>query len=42
MNLDDLTYSKQLDAQNMLGEIDNLPDQLAPVNTPAHSASAMS
>src|SRR5512145_2460091 len=29
MNLDDLTYLKQLDAQNMLGEIDTLPDQLA-------------
>src|SRR5512138_2028505 len=29
MNLDDLTYLKQLDTQNMLGEIDNLPDQLA-------------
>jgi len=29
MNLDDLTYSKQLDTQNTLREIDNLPDQLA-------------
>ena len=29
MNLDDLDYFKQLDALNMLGEIDNLPDQLA-------------
>ncbi|HSA99795.1 MAG TPA: bifunctional phosphoglucose/phosphomannose isomerase [Anaerolineales bacterium] len=29
MNLDDLDYLKQLDPQNMLAEIDNLPDQLA-------------
>ena len=29
MNLDDLDYFKQLDTLNMLGEIDNLPDQLA-------------
>jgi glucose/mannose-6-phosphate isomerase len=29
MNLDDLTRFKQLDTLNMLGEIDNLPDQLA-------------
>lgn len=29
MNLDDLARFKQLDPQNMLGEIDNLPDQLA-------------
>ena len=29
MNLDDLDYFKQLDTFNMLGEIDNLPDQLA-------------
>ena len=29
MNLDDLDYFKQLDTQDMLGEIDNLPDQLA-------------
>jgi glucose/mannose-6-phosphate isomerase len=28
MNLDDLQYFKQLDTLNMLGEIDNLPDQL--------------
>jgi len=28
MNLDDLTRFKQLDTLNMLGEIDNLPDQL--------------
>ena len=28
MNLDDLARFKQLDTQNMLGEIDNLPDQL--------------
>lgn len=28
MNLDDLNYFKQLDTQNMLAEIDNLPDQL--------------
>ena len=28
MNLDDFTYFKQLDLQNMLGEIDNLPGQL--------------
>ncbi|HKI52596.1 MAG TPA: bifunctional phosphoglucose/phosphomannose isomerase [Anaerolineales bacterium] len=28
MNLDDLDRFKQLDTQNMLGEIDNLPDQL--------------
>lgn len=28
MNLDDLDYFKKLDAQNMLGEIDGLPDQL--------------
>ncbi len=28
MNLDDLSSFKQLDPQNMLGEIDNLPDQL--------------
>ncbi|HLO15474.1 MAG TPA: bifunctional phosphoglucose/phosphomannose isomerase [Anaerolineales bacterium] len=28
MNLDDLEYFKQLDTLNMLGEIDNLPDQL--------------
>jgi len=28
MNLDDLDRFKQLDPQNMLGEIDNLPDQL--------------
>ncbi len=28
MNLDDLDTLKQLDAENMLGEIDNLPDQL--------------
>lgn len=29
MNLDDVNYFKQLDTLNMLGEIDNLPDQLA-------------
>jgi glucose/mannose-6-phosphate isomerase len=29
MNLDDLDYFKRLDTLNMLGEIDNLPDQLA-------------
>ncbi|HET8705534.1 MAG TPA: hypothetical protein VFM46_04445, partial [Pseudomonadales bacterium] len=29
MNLDDLDRFKQLDTLNMLGEIDNLPDQLA-------------
>jgi glucose/mannose-6-phosphate isomerase len=29
MNLDDLEYFKKLDTLNMLGEIDNLPDQLA-------------
>ena len=29
MNLDDLDYFRQLDTLNMLGEIDNLPDQLA-------------
>ena len=28
MNLDDLDFFKQLDTKNMLGEIDNLPDQL--------------
>ena len=28
MNLDDLAYFKKLDTLNMLGEIDNLPDQL--------------
>jgi glucose/mannose-6-phosphate isomerase len=28
MNLDDLVYFKKLDTQNMLGEIDGLPDQL--------------
>ena len=28
MNLDDLDYFKRLDTLNMLGEIDNLPDQL--------------
>jgi glucose/mannose-6-phosphate isomerase len=28
MNLDDLDYFKQLDTLDMLGEIDNLPDQL--------------
>jgi len=28
MNLDDLDHFKQLDTLNMLGEIDNLPDQL--------------
>ncbi len=28
MNLDDLDYLKQLDTENMLGEIDGLPDQL--------------
>jgi len=28
MNLDDLNHFKQLDTLNMLGEIDNLPDQL--------------
>jgi len=28
MNLDDIAIFKQLDSQNMLGEIDNLPDQL--------------
>lgn len=28
MNLDDLAYFKQLDTQNMLAEIDGLPDQL--------------
>jgi glucose/mannose-6-phosphate isomerase len=28
MNLDDLDRFKQLDTQNLLGEIDNLPDQL--------------
>ena len=28
MNLDDIDYFKQLDTLNMLGEIDNLPDQL--------------
>jgi glucose/mannose-6-phosphate isomerase len=29
MNLDDLDYARQLDRQNMLAEIDGLPDQLA-------------
>ena len=29
MNLDDLSVIKELDKQNMLAEIDNLPDQLA-------------
>src|SRR5215216_3516160 len=29
MNLDDLDYFKQLDTLDMLGEINNLPDQLA-------------
>ena len=29
MNLDDLNRFKQLDSLNMLGEIDDLPDQLA-------------
>jgi len=29
MNLDDLDYFKKIDTLNMLGEIDNLPDQLA-------------
>jgi glucose/mannose-6-phosphate isomerase len=29
MNLDDLDYFKQIDTLDMLGEIDNLPDQLA-------------
>lgn len=29
MNLDDISRFKQLDPQNMLGEIDGLPDQLA-------------
>ena len=29
MNLDDLNRFKQLDTLNMLGEIDNLPDQLS-------------
>jgi len=29
MNLDDLERFKQIDTQNMIGEIDNLPDQLA-------------
>jgi glucose/mannose-6-phosphate isomerase len=28
MNLDDLDHFKQIDTQDMLGEIDNLPDQL--------------
>ena len=28
MNLDDLDFIHKLDRQNMLGEIDNLPDQL--------------
>ncbi len=28
MNLDDLSYLEQLDTENMLGEIDHLPDQL--------------
>lgn len=28
MNLDDLSYIKQIDTQDMLGEIDHLPDQL--------------
>ncbi len=28
MNLDNLDYLKQIDAENMLGEIDHLPDQL--------------
>ena len=28
MNLDDLAYFKQLDTQDMLAEIDGLPDQL--------------
>ena len=28
MILDELDHLKQLDTQNMLGEIDNLPDQL--------------
>jgi glucose/mannose-6-phosphate isomerase len=28
MNLDDLDYFKQIDTLNMLGEIDNIPDQL--------------
>ena len=29
MNLDDLEYFKKIDTLDMLGEIDNLPDQLA-------------
>ena len=29
MDLDDLVRFKQLDPLNMLGEIDNLPDQLS-------------
>ena len=29
MNLDDLNRFNQLDSLNMLGEIDDLPDQLA-------------
>jgi glucose/mannose-6-phosphate isomerase len=29
MNLDDLAHIQQIDRQNMLGEIDSLPDQLA-------------
>ena len=29
MNLDDLDYFKKIDTLDMLGEIDNLPDQLA-------------
>lgn len=29
MDLDDIVKSKELDTQNMLGEIENLPDQLA-------------
>lgn len=29
MNLDDLDYFRQIDTLNMIGEIDNLPDQLA-------------
>ena len=28
MNLDDLDYFKKLDTLDMLGEIDNLPDEL--------------
>ncbi len=46
MNLDDLSQMQRLDAQNMLGEIDALPDQLAAAyalgqNLPLPSVSAV-